>query len=79
MEKALVIPERYLNEKLTRKDIIKLIWLLGIRDDKGVLVKPPKFKELLIDTGYQVQDGRTNKIRYVVILENSDKIVDSNI
>lgn len=79
MEKAPVIPERYLNEKLTRKDIIKLIWLLGIRDDKGVLVKPPKFKELLINTGYQVQEGRTNKIRYVIILDNSDKIVDSNI
>lgn len=68
-EDEIVVPAKWLFQKLTKKDRDKLCADLGFKDGKGRLLKWPSIKKKLLYNGYIISEERTSKERYVIIEE----------
>ena len=62
-----ILDEKWLNKPLYKADKDALCEELGLREN-GRLLKWTSVKPYLIDAGYEIQDKRTKKDRFTIII-----------
>ena len=66
-EDEIIIPDEYLSRRLFTDDKRALCEYLNHRNKSGRLFRWPTIKDMIIDSGYAIEEGRAGNNRYAVI------------